>query len=192
MIRKQVWLFLGLVLSSYIASCMITLFFDPAPLANILGFLALISYAVTLLPGMLRVVFPTLKKNSSLIWILKYRRHIGVAAFGFGLNHGALLILDLQLNLLDWRTYIHYFQGFSLLTIFTVLAITSNDWSVKRMKANWKKLHYLTYLSIFFLPWHMLDKMAGNWTRLTPIGMAITLVLIILFIRRKVGDTNFT
>lgn len=136
MLRKEVLLFLGLVLSSYITSCVVALFFAPASLANILGFLALVSYAVTLLPGMLRVVFPNLKRNQTLIGILKYRRYIGAAAFAFGLNHGVLLILERQLNLLDFQTYIHYFQGFSLLTIFTVLAITSNDWSVKIMKAN--------------------------------------------------------
>lgn len=188
MLRKEVSLFLGLVLSSYITSCVVALFFPPASLANSLGFLALVSYAVTLLPGMLRVVFPSLKRNQTLIWILKYRRYIGVAAFAFGLNHGVLLILERQLNLLDFQTYIHYFQGFSLLTIFTILAITSNDWSVKRMKANWKKLHKLTYLAIFLLPWHMLDKMAGHWTHLTPICMAIVLVLIILFTQRKLNE----
>lgn len=188
MVRKEVLLFLGLLLSSYITSCVVDFFFAPASLANILGFLALVSYAVTLLPGMLRVVFPSFKRDQTLIWILKYRRYIGVAAFAFGLNHGVLLIPERQLNLLDFQTYIHYFHGFSLLIIFTILAITSNDWSVKRMKSNWKKLHKLTYLSIFFLPWHMLDKMAGHWTHLTPICMAIVLVLIILFTQRKLNE----
>lgn len=84
MLRKEVLIFLGLVLSSYITSCVVAFFFAPASLANILGFLALVSYAVTLLPGMLRVVFPSLKRNQTLIWILKYRRYLGVAAFAFG------------------------------------------------------------------------------------------------------------
>lgn len=183
--RTQVLVFLLLYALSYIATLLLGLFLKPAPLANLLGFLALLCYIATLLPSLLKAIFPALKKDKTLNWLLKYRRHIGVAAFGFGMNHGILLAIDRQLDFLNWHTYIHYFPGISTMAIFTLLTFTSNDECVKALKKNWKKLHQLTYLAIFILPWHILDKMAMHWTRLTPFGVLLTIVLLILFARRK-------
>ena len=183
--RKQVFVFLALVLASYACSLLLAIFFNPAPLANILGFLGLLSYIITLIPSILKVVLPATKKNQFLIWLLKYRRHFGVAAFCLGLNHGIVLIIKRNLDLLDLQTYIEYFQGFSILFIFTLLAVTSNDEAVKKLKNNWRRLHQLTYLVIFLLPWHILDKMSGHWTYLTPIVVLSTTVTAILFTMRK-------
>lgn len=183
--RQQVFVYLGLVLFSYSVSGLLALFIKPAPLANILGFLALLCYIATLIPSIIKAVFPNTKKNKFLVWLLKYRRHLGVAAFCFGLNHGALLIIKLQLNFLDWHTWIKYCQGVSTLLIFTILASTSHDEAVKQLKTRWKKLHQLTYLTIFILPWHILDKMAGHWTYLTPVGVLLTVAIAILFMIRQ-------
>jgi len=188
--RKQVVVFLALYALSYVATLLGGLFFKPAPLANLMGFLSLLSYIATLLPGLLRAIFPALKKDKMLIWLLKYRRHIGVAAFGFGVNHGILLILERQVNFLEWHTYVHYFQGIATLAIFTILTLTSNDESVKSLKKDWKKLHQLTYLAIFILPWHILDKMAIHWTRLTPLGVLLSLTILVLFVIRKWREHN--
>ncbi len=183
--RTQILVFLILYSVSYIATWLLGLFFNPAPVANLLGFLSLLCYISTLLPSLLKAIFPALKKDKTLNWLLKYRRHIGIAAFGFGVNHGILISIERKLDLLDWHTYIHYFQGISVLTIFTLLAVTSNDESVKKLKKNWKKLHQLTYLVIFLLPWHILDKMSMNWTYLTPFAVFLTTTILLLFIRRK-------
>ncbi len=184
-IRKQVFVFLILVLASYACSLLLAVFFNSAPLANILGCLGLLSYLITIVPSILKVVLPIAKKNQFLIWLLKYRRHFGVAAFSLGLNHGILIIIKKSLNLLDLQTYIEYFQGFSILLIFTLLAATSNDKAVKKLKNNWRKLHQLTYLVIFLLPWHILSKMSGHWTYLTPIVVLSTTITAILFTLRK-------
>lgn len=183
--RKQSIIYVLLVLATYPISLLIALFLKPAPIANILGFFALICYIATLLPSLIKLVFPTTKKNKTLAFLLKYRRHIGVAAFSLGLNHGVLLIIKLNLNLWEPYTYIKYFQGFSTLTIFTLLAFTSNDQSVKNLKTKWKKLHQLTYLAIFILPWHILDKMSGHWTYITPIAVSLTIEIAGLFIIRQ-------
>ncbi len=187
--RTQILVFLILYSVSYIATWLLGLFFNPAPLANLLGFLSLLCYISTLLPSLVKAIFPALKKDKALNWLLNYRRHIGIAAFGFGVNHGILLIIEKKLDLLDWHTYIHYFQGISVLTIFTLLAVTSNDESVKKLKKNWKKLHQLTYLVIFLLPWHILDKMSMRWTHLTPFAVLLTTTIVLLFIRRKWLET---
>lgn len=185
LVRKEVFIFLVLVIASYAISVVLFLFLAPAPLANILGFLSLLCYVATILPSIVKTVFPASQKNNILRWLCKNRRQFGVAAFSFGLNHGVLLIIERHLSLPDPHTYIKYFQGVSTLLIFTLLAITSNDWSVRSLKSNWKKLHQLTYIAIFLLPWHILDKMGMQWTHLTPIAVLITIVTLILFIQRK-------
>lgn len=184
LIQKN-FIYLILVLLTYPVSLILALFLKPAPIANILGFFALLSYIATLLPSLIKLVFPATKKNKLLAWLLKYRRHLGVTAFCLGLNHGLLLILKLKLDLFALHTYIKFFQGFSTLSIFTLLAFTSNDEAVKNLKSKWKKLHQLTYLAIFILPWHILDKMSGHWTYITPIAISLTIGIATLFIIRQ-------
>jgi hypothetical protein len=87
-------------------------------------------------------------------------------------------------DLFDLKSYFVYFQGVATFIIFSLLAITSNDWSVKRLKKNWKKLQRLTYLAMFLLTWHILDKMAYHWTYLTPVGIAAITAIIVLFLCR--------
>jgi sulfoxide reductase heme-binding subunit YedZ len=184
LIREQVVIFIAIVLASYFASLLIWIAFTPAPLANILGFLALLSYSATILPSITRIVFPATKQSRQIVWLLKYRRYIGVAAFSFGLNHGVLIIIQRRLDLMALETYIHYFQGCTILVIFTLLAITSNDQAVKLLKKNWKRLHQLTYIAIFLLPWHILDKMSGHWSKLTPLAVMVLSAVAILFARK--------
>ena len=185
LVRREVFIFLALIIATYTIILFLFIFLEPAPLSNFLGFLSLLCCTTTITPSIVRTVFPATKKNNVLRWIVTNRRQIGVTAFSFGLSHGFLLMLERNLSLSDPHTYIKYFQGISTLIIFTILAITSSDWSVKKLKSNWKKLHQLTYLAIFLLPWHIIDKMGGHWTRLTPLAVLITTVMVILFIRRK-------
>lgn len=185
LVRKEVFVFLALVIASYTVSLFLFLFLEPAPFTNMLGFLSLFCYTATIIPSLIKAVFTSTKQNNTLRCLSKIRRQMGVVAFSFGMNHGFFLILEKNLSLADPQTYIKSFSGILILLIFTVLAITSNDWSVKTLKSNWKKLHQLTYLAIFLLPWHILAKMGGRWSRLTPFGILITTVIVLLFIRRK-------
>ena len=157
---------------------------DSFPLPNLLGFLALVTYIVTLLPTILRIVFPQTKETGIPQWLLKRRRLIGIMAFFLALAHGYLLVKKRQLDFLDPKTFWIYVQGISTFTIFTLLAITSNNWSVKKLKKNWKQLHKLTYLAMFLLTWHVGDKMAGHWTYLTPIGIVSIIGITVLFLIR--------
>jgi sulfoxide reductase heme-binding subunit YedZ len=154
-------------------------------LPNILGFGSLLFYAITLLPGLLHFTNPELIHSKFVIWITKHRRNLGISAFFFGLAHGALIAYNHQADLTDPSTYIKYIQGVILLSIFFALAITSNNWSIHHLKSNWKKIHRLTYLVMFILVWHIIDKMQNNWSWFTPIGLLILFVLIALFSERK-------
>lgn len=158
---------------------------DSAPLANFLGFLALGSYIATLLPSILRIVFPQTRKTIIRQFLLKYRRQFGLIAFAFAIAHGWLLIVKRNIDFFDLDTYWVYIQGVATFLIFTLLAVTSNNWSMRKLKCNWKKLHSLTYLAMFFLAWHVWDKMSAHWSFLTPISLVGLIVIILLFIGRK-------
>jgi methionine sulfoxide reductase heme-binding subunit len=153
----------------------------PLP-AHILGFLALICYILTLLPTILRVAFPQTKDIGIPQVLLKHRRSIGILAFVFTVFHGFPLIKQRNIDLLDLKTSWIYIQGVVTFIIFAILTITSNDWSVKRLKKNWKTLHQLTYFAMFLLTWHIWDKMSGHWTYLTPIGLTSISVVSVLFL----------
>ena len=162
------------------------LMLDAVPLAGFLGYLALVSYILTLLPSILRVVFPNTKKGEFVKWLFKYRRRLGVASFGFTLGHSYLFVLKRNFDFFDIETYIQYYTGVLSFVIFTLLAITSNDWSIKKLGAkNWRTLHQLTYVAIFLLLLHIWSKMSGDWTFLTPVGILGMTVIIVLIAVRK-------
>ncbi|MCT7979808.1 ferric reductase-like transmembrane domain-containing protein [Laspinema olomoucense] len=158
---------------------------DLPPLSNTLGFVSLICYVLSLLPTILRVVFPKTKKNRIPKFLLKHRRTIGILAFIFALGHGYILVKKRDVDFFDLKTLWIYIQGVITFGIFTLLTITSNDWSVKKLKKNWKRLHQLTYLAMFLLTWHIWDKMSGHWTYITPVGVIMITGITILFLVRR-------
>jgi methionine sulfoxide reductase heme-binding subunit len=161
------------------------MFFDSSPLSSSLGFLALGGYIATLLPSNLRIVFPQTKQSAMPKWLLKNRRGIGVLSFCLALGHGYLLVIKRDFDFFDPSTFWVYIQGVATFIIFALLAVTSNDWSVKRLKKNWKRLHNLTYLAMFLLTWHVWDKMADHWSTLTPLSLVIIIAINILYLYRR-------
>ena len=157
---------------------------DQPSFPHILGLLALISYVMTLLPTLLRIVFPQTRKTGIPKFLLKQRRLTGIFAFIFATGHGYFLIRQRSIDFFDFKTSWIYIQGVVTFTIFTLLTLTSNDWSIKKLKKNWKKLHQLTYIAIFLLTWHVWDKMSGHWTFVTPIAMILMSGTTVLFFVR--------
>lgn len=158
---------------------------DMPPLANSLGFLALGAYILTLMPTNLRIVFPQTKQTDMPKWLLKNRRIIGIIAFFLALGHGFLLVKKRDFNFFDPDTYWVYSSGVLTFTIFTLLAITSNDWSIKRLKKNWKRLHTLTYVAMFLLTWHVWKTMSDHWSHFTLISLVGMVAITILFLMRR-------
>ncbi|MGF1524379.1 MAG: ferric reductase-like transmembrane domain-containing protein [Leptolyngbyaceae cyanobacterium] len=154
-------------------------------LANLLGFLSLLCYVLTLLPTTLRVVFPAAKSAKILRLLLKHRRLVGVMSFYLALCHGFLIILKRNFDFFDVKTYGIYIQGVSTFLVFACLTITSNDWCMKKLKKNWKKLHQLTYLCMVLLTWHVWDKMSGHWSFFTPFSFIVLISIMVLFSARK-------
>ena len=188
---KKTIIFISIFLAIYIVIVILFSLLFPDFLDNALGFVALVGYLLTLIPSLLRKLF-NLKNNLLNNWLLKYRRYIGVASFGFAVNHvvASINISDLG----DINKCSRYRIGLLLIFILGLLTFTSNNWSVKILKTDWKKLHQLTYLVILLLPLHILDKMSGKFnyfTYIEIIGIAGVAILSLCKLSLKSEQTNF-
>jgi sulfoxide reductase heme-binding subunit YedZ len=85
--------------------------------------------------------------------LVQIRRRIGVAAALYAGAHFLIYVLDQKWNLVVVATEIikrfYLTIGFVALLMLVVLAITSTDGWQKRLRRNWKRLHWLTYPAAF-------------------------------------------
>ncbi len=81
--------------------------------------------------------------------LIKFRRAIGVLTFTYVSLHLLVwLVLDVQVPSEIWadilkRPYITV--GMAAFALMVPLALTSNDWSVRRLGIRWRKVHKLVY-----------------------------------------------
>lgn len=82
--------------------------------------------------------------------LLKFRRALGLLAFFYVVLHLAVwAVLDLQSLDRIWADIIkrpYITVGFTAFLLMLPLALTSNNLSVRRLGARWRRLHRLTYV----------------------------------------------
>jgi methionine sulfoxide reductase heme-binding subunit len=101
---------------------------------------------VTLAVTPLRLLAP---RAGWTMWLAQRRRDLGVAVFGYAVLHALVYLVrkaELARIVAEGRAP-ELLTGWIALLIFTALAITSNDASVRLLKRGWKKLHTLVYLA---------------------------------------------
>ncbi|MFG6543583.1 protein-methionine-sulfoxide reductase heme-binding subunit MsrQ [Sulfitobacter sp. 1A10445] len=92
--------------------------------------------------------------------LLRFRRAIGVMTFVYALAHLAVwALLDVQGLSRIWadilkRPYITI--GMAGFLCLVPLAATSNNWSLRKLGARWRKLHRLTYVAALLAALHFL------------------------------------
>ena len=124
------------------------------------GMTAMGVFILTLLPGMIR----RFRLSNSSIgktltqYLLPIRRQLGITMF---------LLATLHLLALRWEVFQEAFQGmppeprvseqlgFLGLFLLLPLFLTSNTWSTKLLKRNWKRLHRLTYIAGWLIFGHI-------------------------------------
>jgi sulfoxide reductase heme-binding subunit YedZ len=82
-----------------------------------------------------------------LSWLIQRRRALGVAAFGYAILHLIFYIIDMG-NLDDILAEflaLGIWTGWAAMLLFVPLAVTSNDASMRMLKAGWKRLQRLVY-----------------------------------------------
>ncbi len=112
--------------------------------------------AVALLVTPLRKLFPTS------VWVrglLRHRRAVGVASFGYAALHTVVYLeyKALWARIVAEGSRMDLLTGWLALLIFAILAVTSNDVSVRRLRRNWKRLHRSVYLAtgLLFAHWYL-------------------------------------
>ena len=92
----------------------------------------------------LRMLLP---QNRFWLWMLKRRRHIGVAAFIYAVFHTVLYVMDMDSvrAMLDEFTVLGIWTGWAAFFLFIPLALTSNDYAVRKLGTSWKLLHRYVY-----------------------------------------------
>ncbi|SHH39849.1 protein-methionine-sulfoxide reductase heme-binding subunit MsrQ [Cognatishimia maritima] len=115
--------------------------------------------------------------------LIKFRRGIGVTAFYLVLSHLLVwLVLDVQLLDQIWadilkRPYITI--GMLGFVLMIPLAITSNNWSVRRLGKQWRVLHKLTYGVSLLGGLHFVMLAKGfQWEPLLYLGSVVLLLMI--------------
>ncbi|MCY3941315.1 MAG: ferric reductase-like transmembrane domain-containing protein [Gammaproteobacteria bacterium] len=80
-------------------------------------------------------------------WLLRRRRYLGVAAFGYAALHTVVYLFRKGTFALILAEGVEpgLLAGWIALAIFVPLAITSNDAAVRRLRRLWKRLHRWVY-----------------------------------------------
>jgi sulfoxide reductase heme-binding subunit YedZ len=98
---------------------------------------------------MLSLAMTPLRATTDWMPLVHIRRRIGVAAALYAVAHLLIYVLDQKWNLLVVATEIlkrfYLTIGFVALLALVALAVTSTNGWQKRLKRNWKRLHWLIY-----------------------------------------------
>lgn len=81
--------------------------------------------------------------------LVRHRRALGVAAFGYAVLHNLLYLVDMETlrNVLAEFWALSIWTGWAALAIFVPLAITSTDGFQRRMARSWRLLHRGIYVA---------------------------------------------
>lgn len=157
-------------------------------LGNTLGQFALILYVVTLLPGIgdrLGI------KNKILVLLKIYRREAGILMYLLALIHVTLEKLLITTSITELFTLLPFeiMGALSLLVLF-FLFITSNTFSLIRLRLNWYRIHRLTYIGMLFIFLHVSLVKFSNWTILMGFVLILQLISFIVVYRRTGSFTG--
>lgn len=102
----------------------------------------LIIFALMLTP--LSLLF---KGQGWIRWLVRHRRAFGVAAFGYALLHLLFYVRDMETveNMLAEAGALGIWTGWVSFLLLLPLALTSNQASMRLLKAGWKRLQRLAY-----------------------------------------------
>lgn len=124
--------------------------------------------------------------------LIKFRRTFGVLAFTYVVLHLAVwAFLDVQtldrvIADIIKRPYITI--GMAAFVLLLPLAITSNNWSVRKLGPKWRQLHKLTYPAVILGGIHYIWLVKG--IQLEPLlYMSVILGLLALRVRRRAKRT---
>jgi len=125
-----------------------------------------------------------LKKFTGMIWPVSLRRMLGLYAFFYACLHLTVYFwLDQSFVLQDIvediikRPYITL--GLTAWLLLVPLALTSNQFSMRLLKKNWKRLHRLVYIAALLVVVHFIWLVKADYAEpLMYLGMLLLLLLL--------------
>ena len=120
--------------------------------------------------------------------LIRFRRAVGVLAFTYVALHLLVwLVLDVQVLSRIWadilkRPYISI--GMIGFLLMVPLALTSNNWSVRRLGPRWRQVHKLTYIVVLLGAVHFV--MLRKGFQIEPLAY-LAAILILLALRLPLG-----
>lgn len=113
--------------------------------------------------------------------LLKLRRPIGVLAFMYVLVHFLTwLVLDVQIPSQIWADIVkrpYVTVGMVAMLLLLPLALTSNDWSIRKLGGNWRRVHWLVYPAVVLAAVHMILQAKGF--QLEPLIYLVVVVVLV-------------
>jgi methionine sulfoxide reductase heme-binding subunit len=84
-----------------------------------------------------------------LLWLRRRRRNLGVAAFGYSFLHAAVYFerQESLARIVNDAREVAMTTGWLGIFLMLILAITSNDSSMRLLKGRWQQLHRLVYIA---------------------------------------------
>lgn len=111
---------------------------------NPTGALSAILFSLALIATPLRYLWP---RGSVPLWLVRNRRYLGVASFGYAVFHTLLYLLDAgsAAKVIAEFPKLDIWSGWVSLLIMVPLALTSSDSWVRRLGPRWKSLQRWAY-----------------------------------------------
>ena len=80
-------------------------------------------------------------------WLIRRRRALGVAAFGYAVLHLLFYVLEMRTvrDMLAEIGALGIWTGWAAFALLVPLALTSNDAAMRRLKGGWKRIQRLAY-----------------------------------------------
>ena len=132
-----------------------------------------------------------IRKLSGVPTIGRIRRMLGLFAFAYAFAHllsYVTFFLELQVSqvLVDVLKRPYITLGFLAFLMLIPLALTSNRYSIQRLKKNWQKLHQMVYGIALLGLAHFVWLTKSDFTEAVLYGLVLFLLLAYrLFLRRK-------
>lgn len=133
--------------------------------------------------------FSKILRMRFLFQIMALRRELGILFGYLAIVHGMSFVLDpdwfsvfIAENIqAPWRIVPTYLFGMIALTLTLPLLITSNNISVRFLKGNWKRVHYLVYPMLAFVILHNFYPPESSVSRIVP-GLAQAIIVFGLYV----------
>lgn len=128
-------------------------------------------------------IFP---RQKALAWLRRYRRDLGLVTFVYTAAHAAVYLVRIAdgTRILDEATEAGMLTGWVAFAVMLVLALTSNDASVRALARSWRTLHKTVYAAAILTMAHWVLTAFDPTVGYVYLGILVVLLLLRLVPRR--------